>query len=591
MSIRPMRFYARPILFAPLAMILIGFIAFGEVVAQAPPAQDPQLAETLRALQQRLDQLEKQNQTLQETVRQLQSAPSVSPAAAAPPANEEKAVPAEDVRAAVDNALAERDKAKAQAEAAAKEKTELEGTVIGTRLGLKGIWTTGPGATGYQPWFETEDKAYRFHVGARIQPDYIFGAGASKAVEQGKGGTGPFNEGANFRRARLEVDGWLHENIDYFVEYEFANGPFNTGVRPGNLTPAGTPTNTQPFTNIVNAPVPTDVWVSINNLPVIGTARVGNLKPAIGLDHLTSSRFLDFLERSSGFDTYYNRNNGWESGFEITNWTENKRATYQVTVTRTANTTAGFTQGGDGWDYTGRLTWLPYYEENGRYMVHLGLGAKYQGLDNSTGTGVANLNTRWLLRNSQAGLQDVVALAVLTGNDQEIINPELFINIGSLSIQSEFIASQVNGVTSYATQLTPTAIKVAPRTFSSRSAYIQAMYFLTGEYRPFVQTALHGPGAAPTRVVPFRNFFWNSGEHCNIFSMGAWQVGTRYSYTDLDDRGINGGIVNEVTFGLNWFLNPNMKFQWNYDLGHRELAGGTSDGNYYGFGMRMAFDF
>ena len=82
-----------------------------------------------------------------------------------------------------------------------------------------------------------------------------------------------------------------------------------------------------------------------------------------------------------------------------------------------------------------------------------------------------------------------------------------------------------------------------------------------------------------------------AGSCGNPFSAGAWQVGARYCYSDLNDGPINGGIVNEVTFGLNWFLNPNMKLQWNYDIGHRAIAGGTSDGNYYGFGMRMTFDF
>src|SRR5262249_28641004 len=115
---------------------------------------------------------------------------------------------------------------------------------------------------------------------------------------------------------------------------------------------------------------------------------------------------------------------------------------------------------------------------------------------------------------------------------------------------------------------------------------------LTGEHRPFAKTALHGPGAAPTRVVPFRNFYWLHAENGgSIFSAGAWQVGARYCYTNLDSVGINGGIINECTLGLNWFLNPNLKFQWNYDFGHRELVGSTSSGNYHGFGMRMAMDF
>lgn len=134
--------------------------------------------------------------------------------------------------------------------------------------------------------------------------------------------------------------------------------------------------------------------------------------------------------------------------------------------------------------------------------------------------------------------------------------------------------------------------KISERNYFSQTAYIQAMYFLTGESRPYGKTAVHGSGAAPTRVVPYRNYFWVPGSGSgNPFSAGAWQVGLRYSYADLSNNGINGGIVNELTFGLNWFLNPNMKIQWNYDIGHRELAGGSSDGNFYGFGMRLAFDF
>jgi phosphate-selective porin OprO/OprP len=135
-------------------------------------------------------------------------------------------------------------------------------------------------------------------------------------------------------------------------------------------------------------------------------------------------------------------------------------------------------------------------------------------------------------------------------------------------------------------------VPVSSRTFYSQAAYIQALYFLTGEHRPYGRTALHGSGAAPTRVVPFRNYFWVPGHGCgNPFSAGAWQVGARYSWTDLNSAGINGGTLNEVTLGLNWFLNPHMKFQWNYDIGHRSVTGLPSSGYYWGFGMRMAMDF
>ena len=73
-------------------------------------------------------------------------------------------------------------------------------------------------------------------------------------------------------------------------------------------------------------------------------------------------------------------------------------------------------------------------------------------------------------------------------------------------------------------------------------------------------------------------------------SPGAWQVGVRYSWIDLNDNSIPGGVVNGVTFGLNWYLNPNLKFQWNYDIADRDVNG-SSDGLVHSFGMRTAFDF
>jgi phosphate-selective porin OprO/OprP len=558
---------------------------------ESPPAPTtPANSAPAAELKSRVDRLEKQNQELLDALRALQNRPvPATPTNNAPPSTAQPgSLTVSDVQKMVEQYLAAKEGDKAGGDAS---KAPTNTYIVGKNLGLSGVYTTGPGSGGYQPWFESQDKSFRFHVGGRIQPDWIFGAQGDKNVEQGKGGTGPFLEGVNFRRARLEVDGWVSEVVDYFIEFDWSNTPFNTGVKPGNITGAGTPTNTQPFNNILNVPAPTDVWAGINYIPVIGGIRFGNLKPAIGLDHLTSSRFLDFMERSIGFDTYYNRNNGFEPGFMFFNNTEDKRATYQISITKTCNGPFGFSQGGAPYDYSGRLTWLPWYEDEGRHMIHLGLGAKYQGLDRSTGTGVANFNDRWLLRNVESGLQNTVSLAVLNGIDQEMINPEFFMNYGPLSVQAEYIGSRVNGVTSYSTQVQPGANKIPSTTFYSQTAYIQALYFLTGESRAYGLTALHGSGAAPTRVVPFRNYYWVSGNDRSLFSSGAWQVGARYCWSTLDDGVIHGGKVNEVTLGLNWFLNPNMKIQWNYDIGHRDITGGTSSGFYSGFGMRMAFDF
>ncbi len=68
-------------------------------------------------------------------------------------------------------------------------------------------------------------------------------------------------------------------------------------------------------------------------------------------------------------------------------------------------------------------------------------------------------------------------------------------------------------------------------------------------------------------------------------------MGARYSWLDLNDKGIEAGILHDVTLGLNWFFNPNMKVQFNYSVTHRDVAGDGSDGLVHGFGTRLAFDF
>ena len=79
--------------------------------------------------------------------------------------------------------------------------------------------------------------------------------------------------------------------------------------------------------------------------------------------------------------------------------------------------------------------------------------------------------------------------------------------------------------------------------------------------------------------------------------MGAWQIGVRYNHLDLNDQGINGGILDNWTAGVNWFWNPNIKWQFNYTTTDRDVAAvanpavSPGSGRIHGFGTRLAFDF
>ena len=60
------------------------------------------------------------------------------------------------------------------------------------------------------------------------------------------------------------------------------------------------------------------------------------------------------------------------------------------------------------------------------------------------------------------------------------------------------------------------------------------------------------------------------------------------------EQGINGGVLNGVTLGANWFLNPNTRVALNYDFTYRDFTnslGANGSGGINGFGTRFFYDF
>lgn len=450
-----------------------------------------------------------------------------------------------------------------------KEAAEKEqGYEVGSDLGMTASWKNGLE-------IQSKNKDFRVHVGGRQQVDAVWLNGSQNGFVNA-GGVGD-EDSVNFRRSRLRVDGEMYEFMEWAVEYDFVNSiNQNNGVAPTTEN------------NVVNVPAPTDLWVRVKELPVVGNFQVGNMKEPLGLEHATSSRYLDFMERSYNQDAFTGTfNNGFSPGVMIfDNWND-KNGTWAAGVFKNTQNGYAFDTGDGEYAATSRVTWLPWYDEpsEGRYLLHLGVSGSYRDTDQDR----LRIRSRGSLRNGPGPLNPVFAD---TGNfncdSQGLIGGEVALVYGPWLWQSEYMASFAQDAVGNGT----TSVNGADLgTIQSQGYYTEVMYFLTGEHRAYD----HGRGAF-TRVVPHENFYLVRdayGSKC--FSRGAWQVGVRYSVLDLNDPGMNAGYLQDITVGLNWFLNPNMKWQFNYDYMVRDaqgiFAGPPPEGYVSGFGTRFAWDF
>lgn len=92
-----------------------------------------------------------------------------------------------------------------------------------------------------------------------------------------------------------------------------------------------------------------------------------------------------------------------------------------------------------------------------------------------------------------------------------------------------------------------------------------ATWVVTGETRPYNTVGGYFKSISPRRPV------FQGGP-------GAWEIVLRYSYTDLDDRTVQGGKFGRITPMVNWYLSRNVRLEFAYGYGHLDrfdLKGNT----------------
>jgi len=458
-------------------------------------------------------------------------------------AEEPSGATAEAVRALVEQTLADRDAAKKD-----------EGTVVGSGLAMKATWKDGV-------FFETPNRDFWLHPAFNIQYDAAFYR-ANDQVMFGSRGTGDLKDGVALRRARLRFEGGFWEQFEFHTEMEFANS-FATG------TPADS-------FNTFEVAGPTDIWIQAVDVPYIGKVRVGNQKEWFGLEHANSYRFLEFMERSLLFDTFVPSpfSSGRAPGISAYSDFLDGRAFYGVGVAKNVRNNFGFNANDGEYAVTGRLAGLLVEDNGGQRMLEVGASASHRDPVN----GEIVFRARPEVRGAPPSLLPLIAnTGLIRADTHDLIGVETTGVLGPLSFTAEYMASYLSNARKD---------DVRADMLFYQGWYAQVTYFLTGESRKWNKTFF-----AYGRVTPNEPVFFADSDGEWIWGRGAWELAARYTSLDLSNAGINGGVLQNATLGLNWYLNPNSKIQWNYDYTHRSDVGGDSNGDIHAFGMRVAFDY
>lgn len=314
----------------------------------------------------------------------------------------------------------------------------------------------------------------------------------------------PLGDGIEIRRARLKAEGTMWDDWSYKLETNFETD---------------------------GAADVTDAWISYQGLRPF-QIKVGHQKVPFSQQSMTSSNWQVFQERAllDGFidsSQLGRRRLGLTMGSYGDHW----------------NLNAGvFGQGVDdagtsdeNWGLASRLVVAPIAEKT--RVLAFGGSVYYRDFRNDDPLRFSSrpeshlTGTRLVDTGDLAGIDDAV-----------LYNAEATTVWGPFHAQAEYTGAHIERDDDSDPEF--------------HGFYVQAGYFLTGESRSYDMKS-----ASYKRIMPKHSFGDRSD---GGFGLGAWELAVRYSWIDLDDDGVDGGKERNVTFGLNWWINPSFLLRLNY---------------------------
>ncbi|MBZ0267195.1 OprO/OprP family phosphate-selective porin, partial [bacterium] len=242
----------------------------------------------------------------------------------------------------------------------------------------------------------SSDGSVKLKMGGRLQDDWVFQRGEA-ALEDALGTT--LEDGTEFRRIRFYFAGTVGNVTEFKAQLDFVGG--NVGVK--------------------------DLYVGVKKIPGLGTVRVGNQYEPMGLNEMTSSKYITFIERATPMAFTASR----RSGLLATNHAG--PVMWSGMFWRETDGT-GMASGSGEYNVTGRVAMVPLKEDDGRRLVHLGVSASHR---NPAGGMV-----KYSAHPENHMTPSFVSTGDLAATDANVFAAEAAAVVGPFSVQGEFLTSR-----------------------------------------------------------------------------------------------------------------------------------------------------
>jgi len=303
-----------------------------------------------------------------------------------------------------------------------------------------------------------------------------------------------------------------------------------------------------------------EAWIASDHIDYIGYLQGGVFTPPMGLDMVTSSRDLTFMEPATVLQALAPPN---EAGVQIGQPVFKQRGTWALGIFGGGLVASEYGNASQNYgNLIGRLTYLamdhlaPDQPAENR-LLHLGLSANVQYSASST--------VRYRSRPESYLAPHVIDTGDIDAAAAGVVGAEAAYVNGPFTVQAEFLDSLVHENNSAG--------------LNFYGFYACASWYLTGESRPYDRARGYF-----SRLIPRHNFNFGKGG-----AWGALELAARFSYTDLTDGPVHGGRIGLLMGELNWYLHSHLR--WMFNAGGGQVSGGPDYGNLYVFQTRMGVDF